>query len=184
MQCRCAGGFCSIPICIRFSTADDLAYWLLFGILGWEDYLFCAVSCLFVWNLLGGPHESGYIYLLPQSSPLAQCSTATTCTIQTRLCSVPLWTEDLWGALWHVNLLFFFPLARAGIEPCTFSVNWWKAGALPLSYPTTGRHTLKFHITVYDYRVPFGWAHAVFSAKNTKRSQYARTEADRYRMQV
>ncbi len=84
MQCGCAGGFCSV---------------------------------LLVWNLLGGPHESGYmiyIYLLPQSSPLAQCSTATTCTIQTRLCSVPLWTEDLWGALWHVNLLFFFSVDPRG----------------------------------------------------------------------
>ncbi len=40
MQCRCAGGLCSV---------------------------------LLVWNLLGGPHESGYIYLLPQSSPLAWC---------------------------------------------------------------------------------------------------------------
>ena len=28
----------------------------------------------------------------------------TTCTIQTRLCSRSLWTEDLWGLLWHVNL--------------------------------------------------------------------------------
>ncbi len=28
-----------------------------------------------VWNLLGGPHESGYINILPKSSPLAQCST-------------------------------------------------------------------------------------------------------------
>ncbi len=46
---------------------------------------FCSV--LLVWNLLGGPHESGYIYLLPQSSLLVQCSTATTCTIQTWLCS-------------------------------------------------------------------------------------------------
>ena len=51
---------------------------------------FCSV--LLVWNLLGSPHESGYIYLLPQSSPLAQCSTATTCTIHTQL-----WTEDLGG---------------------------------------------------------------------------------------
>ncbi len=58
--------------------------------------------------------HSGYIYLLPQSSPLAQCRTATTCTIQTRLCSVPLWTEDLWGALWHVNLLFFFSVDPRG----------------------------------------------------------------------
>ncbi len=81
--------------------------------------VFCSV--LLVWNLLGGPHESRYTYLLPQSSPLAQCTT--TCTIQTRLCSIPLWTEDLWGALWHVNLpLFFFLLAREGLEPGTFSV--------------------------------------------------------------
>ena len=36
---------------------------------------------LLVFYLLGGPHDSGYIYLLPQSSPLLQCSTATTCTI-------------------------------------------------------------------------------------------------------
>ena len=36
---------------------------------------FCYV--LLVWNLLCGPHELGYIYLLPQSSPLAQYSTAT-----------------------------------------------------------------------------------------------------------
>ncbi len=84
--------------------------------------VFCSV--LLVWNLLGGPHESGHIYLLPQSSPLAQCSTATTCTIQTRLCSVPLWTEDLWGTLWHVNLPhFFFSLPdQEGLEPGTFSV--------------------------------------------------------------
>ncbi len=47
-----------------------------------------SVLCCFVWNLLGGPHESGYIYLLRQSSPLAQCSTATTCTTQTRLCTI------------------------------------------------------------------------------------------------
>ena len=81
---------------------------------------FCSV--LLVWNLSGGPHESGYIYLLPQSPPLAQCSTATTCTTQTPLCCVPLWTEDMWGALWHMNPLFFFQLAKAGIEPGTFSM--------------------------------------------------------------
>ncbi len=37
-------------------------------------------------------------------------------------CCVPLWTEDLWGALSHVNPLFFFLLTQAGIEPRTFSV--------------------------------------------------------------
>ncbi len=35
---------------------------------------FCSV--LLVWNVFSGPHESGYICLLPQSSPLPQCSTA------------------------------------------------------------------------------------------------------------
>ncbi len=54
---------------------------------------------LLVWNLFDGPHESGYIYLFLQSSPLAQCSTTTTFTIQTGLCSVPLWTELVGGVM-------------------------------------------------------------------------------------
>ncbi len=95
---------------------------------------FCSV--LLVWNLLGGPHESGYIYLLPQSSPLARCSTATTCTIQTRLCSVPIWTEDLWGALWHVNLpLFFFTSGSGGIR--TQDLQRERQALYQLSYPAT-----------------------------------------------
>ncbi len=96
--------------------------------------VFCSV--LLVWNLLGGPHESGYIYLLPQSSPLAQCSTATTFTIQTWLCSIPLWTEDLWGALWHVNLpLFFFTSRSGGIR--IRDLQRERQALYQLSYPAT-----------------------------------------------
>ncbi len=115
--------FISYHIISYFQSCRLIAYWLLLmaplcvvsvcsvGV----GEVFC--SLLLVWTLLGGPHESGYIYLLPQSSPLAQCSTASTCTIQIRLCSVPLWTEDLWGALWHMNLpLFFFTSGSGGIR--------------------------------------------------------------------
>ncbi len=120
-----------IYIISYFHSCRLIAYWLLLippcvvsvcsvGV----GEVFC--SELLVWNLLGGSHESGYIYyLLSQSSPLVQCSTATTSTIQTRLCSIPLWTEDLWGALWHANLpLFFFHfrIGRDYLEPGTFSV--------------------------------------------------------------
>ena len=55
------------------------------------------------------------------ASSLAQCSTATTCTIQTRLCSMPLWTEDLWRAFWHMNPPLFL-LAHERLEPGTISV--------------------------------------------------------------
>ncbi len=94
------GGVCArvlVHTCTRTHTYTLPPYTYIHGCAGG----FCSV--LLVWNLLGGPHESGYIYLLPQSSPLAQCCTATnvTCTTQTRLCSVPLWTDDLWGALWR-----------------------------------------------------------------------------------
>ncbi len=132
----------SYHIISYFQSCRLIAYWLLLmappcvvsvcsvGV----GEVFCSV--LFVWNFLGGPHESGYIYLLTQSSPLAQCSTATTCTIQTRLCSVPLWTEDLWGALWHVNLpLFFFTSGSGGIR--TRDLQRERQALYQLSYPAT-----------------------------------------------
>ncbi len=98
------------------------------------------ISALLGWNLLGGPHESGYIYLLPQTSPLAQCSTATTCTIQTWLCSIPLYTEGLGGGgeggghydMW--TCFFFLRFAHVpkwGLNP---GPSVWKAATLPLRY--------------------------------------------------
>ncbi len=61
------------------------------GVGMWEVnvlYIYCLM-----WNLLGDPHEAGYIYLLPHSSLQAQCSKAT--TIDTVCVSI----EYGWGFL-------------------------------------------------------------------------------------
>ena len=76
-----------------------------------------------LWHLLSGPYEAGYIYLLPQSSPLAQCSTATTYTIQseTRLhTSVPPWTDlglvGVVGGVMPREPASLFPSGSGGIR--------------------------------------------------------------------
>ncbi len=83
----------------------------------WE--VFCSVLL----DLLGSPHE---IRVHLSGSPVITastiCSTATTCTIQTWLCTFLLSTEDLLGTLWHVNLPIFFLLARDRFEAGTFSM--------------------------------------------------------------
>ena len=84
--------------------------------------------------LLGSPHKSGYIYPLFQSSPLAQCSTATTCTIQTHVfvTSVPLWTEAFGGRYGTWTCYSFFCWPKQGLNPRPAA---WRAGILPLSPP-------------------------------------------------
>ncbi len=108
MQCRCAGGFCSVQL---------------------------------VWDLLGSRDESGYNVHL-SASPVITASTMLhsntilkymyhpDLALFSVVCSVLPWTEDLWRALQHVNLLFFlmfFCWLRRGLNPRP-------SGVLPLTY--------------------------------------------------